>query len=438
MNSNYTETSPKPLIHNPTERIIGLFEQYVVPTYKRFPLVFERGSGPYLWDIEGRRFLDLGGGIAVNLLGHAHPKIIETVVQQTKRLLHVSNYYYCEVQARLAQELCQRIGPGKVFFCNSGAEANETLFKLARKWGAKEGRFEIISAYNSFHGRTLAGIAATGQEKVKKGFEPMPTGFRHVPFNDLEAIEQAISPATVAIIIEGIQGEGGINIAEPEFLIGLRKLCDEYKLLLLMDEVQCGQYRTGMFHSYQRILEKQSYNFIPDGVSMAKGLGNGFPIGAVWIRAPYADVLGPGSHGNTFGGNPLACAVALSVLEVISQEHLDQNARMLGTYALDRLQRLAYNFPQIIQNVRGLGLMIGIELSTEDRCPIFKLQSSTPPSIQFIERLHQYGVLAIPAGSYVIRLLPPLNITQPQLDEGLQAIEEVVKELASQLTKRTI
>jgi len=419
-----------PKVQDPAQRVQSLFEKYVVPSYSRFPLVFTHGTGPYLWDTNGRRYLDLGSGIAVNSLGHAHPRIVEVLHQQAEQVIHISNLYYHESQGRLAQALCQRIGPGKVFFCNSGAEANEALFKLARKYGSEEGRFEILTTLNSFHGRTLAGIAATGQSKVKKGFEPLPQGFRHVPFNDLNAIEEALSPATVAVLIEGIQGEGGIHVADPDYLIGLRKLCDKHGLLLLMDEVQCGQYRTGRFHSYQRILEDEEVAFLPDGVAMAKGLGGGIPIGAVWIREPYADLLGPGSHGSTFGGNPLACTVALEVLKVIEEENLAENVRALGAEARKRLIQLSRKFSNVILDVRGLGFMIGIELAPAAQIPGFARQPDRPASLQLVERLHQAGVLTIPAGKQVVRLLPPLNLTKPQLEEGLIAIESVVGQIA--------
>src|SRR5579862_1305758 len=268
--------SPPPLVHNQYESVRQLFSQNVVPSYGRFDLVLSHGAGSYVFDVAGKRYLDLGGGIAVNCLGNAHPAITEALVEQSKKLIHVSNLYFTEPQGRLASELVKRIGDGKVFFCNSGAEANEGLFKLARKFGHDEGRFEILTAANSFHGRTLAGIAATGQDKVKKGFEPMTPGFRHIPFNDLEAARNAISPATAAILIEGVQGEGGVLPATPEYLLGLRALCDEKKLLLLMDEVQCGYYRSGKFLSFQRILEgtiptsglrPPTSDFLPDGVS---------------------------------------------------------------------------------------------------------------------------------------------------------------------------
>src|SRR5512136_639338 len=247
--------SPPPIVRNDVAAVQALFQQNVVPSYGRFDIVLSHGSGSYLYDVTGRRYLDLGSGIAVSSLGHAHPAITEALVEQSRKLIHASNFYYHEPQGRLAQALVSLIGPGKCFFANSGAEANEGLFKLARKFGHAEGRFEILTALNSFHGRTLAGIAATGQDKVKRGFEPMTPGFRHVPYNDLAAMRAAISPATVAILIEGIQGEGGVTPATPEYLLGLRQLCDEKTLLLLMDGVQDGHYRTGKFQCFQKILE---------------------------------------------------------------------------------------------------------------------------------------------------------------------------------------
>ena len=325
---------PPPIIHNQFESVRELFGRYVVPSYGRFELAFSRGACSYVWDVSGRRYLDLAGGIAVNVLGHSNPEITQALVEQSQTLVHTSNLYYHEPQGRLAQRVVQHLAPGKVFFSNSGAEANEGLFKLARKFGHDEGRFEIITAFNSFHGRTLAGISATGQEKVKKGFEPLAPGFRHVPFNDLNALRDALSPATVAVLIEGIQGEGGITPATPDYLLGLRQLCTEKKLLLFMDAVQDGHFRSGRFQSFQRLLEKApgAEGFLPDGLSMAKSLGGGFPIGAFWVRDCYADLLGPGTHATTFGGTPLGCAVALKIFEVIEREGLAENARHLGQF----------------------------------------------------------------------------------------------------------
>jgi acetylornithine aminotransferase/acetylornithine/N-succinyldiaminopimelate aminotransferase len=382
-----------------------------------------------LFDVNGKRYLDLGGGIAVCALGHAHPAITEALVEQSKKLVHISNLYYSEQQGRLAQSLVSLIAPGKMFFCNSGAEANEGLFKLARKFGHDEGRFEILTAVNSFHGRTLAGISATGQDKVKKGFEPMVAGFRHVPYNDLAAMRAALSPATVAIMIEGVQGEGGITPASPAYLLGLRALCDEKKLLLLMDGVQCGHFRTGRFQSFQRILEGVSGGdkFLPDGVAMAKSLGGGFPMGAFWVRAPHADLLGAGTHGTTYGGTPLACAVALKVLEVIEREKLADNARVTGEFLKNEIARLAKTYSGVVKSARGMGLMLGIELA--ENIPAFA-GNEKAPALQFVNRLHEAGVLTIPSGSQIARLLPALNLTRSEAGEGIGIIESVVKQLA--------
>ncbi len=436
-------SSPPPLVHNQFESVRELFSKNVVPSYGRFDLVFSHGAGSYLFDIAGKRYLDLGAGIAVCCLGHAHPAITEALVEQSKKLIHVSNLYFTEPQGRLAAELVKRIGPGKCFFSNSGAEANEGLFKLARKFGHAEGRFEILTAVNSFHGRTLAGIAATGQDKVKKGFEPATPGFRHIPFNDLAAARNAISPATVAIMMEGVQGEGGVTPATPEYLLGLRALCDEKKLLLFMDGVQCGHYRTGRFQSFQRILENVGQasslsgtnrqdacsTFLPDGVSMAKSLGGGFPIGAFWVRAPYADLLGPGTHASTFGGTPLACAVALKVFEVIERERLDEQARKLGKWFKDELERLATKYPQVVKRGRGLGFILGLELVEKEKIPAFAKSDKTA-ALQFVNRLHEAGVLTIPAGTQIVRLLPPLNLKPQEAGEGIAKIEEIIKSLA--------
>ncbi len=420
--------SPPPLVHSQYESVRELFNQNVVPSYGRFDLVFSHGAGSYLFDVAGKRYLDLGAGIAVCCLGHAHPAITEALVEQSRKLIHVSNQYFTEPQGRLAAELVKRLGAGKCFFANSGAEANEGLFKLARKFGHDEGRFEILTATNSFHGRTLAGIAATGQDKVKKGFEPATPGFRHIPFNDLAAARNAISPATVAILMEGVQGEGGVTPATPEYLLGLRTLCDEKKLLLFLDGVQCGHYRTGRFQSFQRILENVSggEKFLPDGVSMAKSLGGGFPIGAFWLRAPYADLLGPGTHATTFGGTPLACAVALKVLEVIERERLDEQARKLGEWFKRELERLAATYPQVVKRGRGLGFILGLELVEKEKIPAFARSDKTA-ALQFVNRLHEIGVLTIPAGTQIVRLLPPLNLKRQEAGEGISKIEEVIK-----------
>jgi len=422
--------TPPPIVRNQFESVRELFSKYVVPSYGRFELALSHGTGSQLYDVSGRRYLDLGGGIAVCALGHAHPAITEALVEQSKKLVHVSNLYYQEPQGRLAQALVQNLGSGKIFFSNSGGEANEGLFKLARKFGHDQGRFEIITAINSFHGRTLAGISATGQDKVKKGFEPMTPGFRHVPYNDLAAMRAAISPATVAIMIEGIQGEGGVTPATPEYLLGLRQLCDEKKLLLLMDSVQCGHFRSGKFQSFQRVLEgvNGAGSFLPDGVSMAKSLGGGFPMGAFWVRAPYADLLGAGTHGTTYGGSPLACAVGLKVLEVIQREKLADNARNTGELLKQGLLQLAATYPNVLKTVRGLGLMLGVELAPN--IPALTVEGKLPAAL-LVTRLQEAGLLVIPAGANVLRFLPALNLSRAEALEGLQIFESVIAKLAA-------
>ena len=455
-------SSPPPIIRNQFETIRELFSKNVVPSYGRFDLAFSHGAGSHLFDVNGRRYLDFGGGIAVCALGHAHPAITEALVEQSRKLIHTSNFYYHEPQGRLAQALVKLIGPGKLFVCNSGAEANEGLFKLARKFGHDEGRFEILTATNSFHGRTLAGISATGQDKVKKGFEPMVPGFRQVSYNDLDSMRAAISPATAAILVEGIQGEGGVTPATPEYLLGLRQLCDEKKLLLLMDSVQCGHFRSGRFQSYQRILENvaQAFQpasgggnpaarnselgssenpqtgmsapqgFLPDGISMAKSLGGGFPMGAFWVRSPFADLLSAGTHGTTYGGSPLACAVALKVLEVIEREQLEKNARDVGEFLKSGLLELKRRHPAVIREARGLGLMLGLELSP-DLAGRMPGDPGKSVAVRFTNLLHAAGLLVIPAGKLIIRLLPALNLQRTEAEEGLKVLETVVARLGA-------
>lgn len=422
---------PPPIIRNEFESIRELFQKHVVPSYGRFDLALSHGAGSYVWDCRGRRYLDLGGGIAVCSLGHANPEITEALIEQSKKLVHVSNLYYQEPQGRLAQRLAGKLGSGKFFFCNSGAEANEGLYKLARKFGHDQGRYEILTAFNSFHGRTMAGISATGQDKVKKGFEPLVPGFRHVPFNDLEAVQNAISPATIAVLIEGIQGEGGITPARADYLLGLRELCDRNGMLLLMDGVQCGHFRSGRFQSFQRILEDSpaGAGFLPDGISMAKSIAGGFPMGAFWVAERHGNILGPGTHGTTYGGTPLACAVALKVLEVIERDRLEDNARQTGDFLLAELNRLAAKHPGVLKGARGLGLMIGLELHDKTAIPAFAAQDK-PASLQMVNRMHEAGVLTIPSGNQVIRLLPPLNLSKTQAAEGIQILESVISSLA--------
>lgn len=400
-----------------------LYRDYVMPTYGRFDLALTRGEGSRVCDEEGKSYLDFGAGIAVCSLGHAHPKLAAALAAQASTLLHVSNLYLTRPQGELAKLIVDLVGlGGKVFLCNSGAEANEGLYKLARKFGAPTGRHEIITFDNSFHGRTLGGISATGQEKVKTGFSPLVQGFTHVPFNDLAAVESAITPKTIAILVEPVQGEGGINAATPEFLSGLRALCDRHDLLLMFDEVQCGFGRTGDWCAWRTIV---SSGIEPDAVSWAKGIAGGVPLGAFWAgtrataSVPLCDLLGAGTHGTTYGGNPLAAVAGLTVLRAIGEEGLLENARILGDHLMASLA--AMDLPSI-RLVRGVGLMIGIELNDlPDPSGAGGL-----PSILMTKALMAEGLLVIPSGERTIRLLPPLNITRAEADEALSILRKVL------------
>lgn len=415
-----------------------LFAEYVVPNYGRYDVVFVRGEGSRVWDENGKAYLDFGAGIAVSTLGHGHPRMVEALTSQGSRLIHTSNLYYTRPQGELARRLVNLVGrPGKVFFSNSGAEANEALIKVARKVGnechratADEApRHEIITFHRSFHGRTMAGISATAQEKVKAGFAPLLPGFRHVPYNDINAVREAIGPQTVAVLAEVVQGEGGIHVATPEFLIGLRGLCDEHQLLLMFDEIQCGLGRVGAWCAWNRIAPE----VVPDAVSWAKGIGGGFPLGASWFSAKalkkrdgreiaLCDLLQPGSHGTTFGGTPLACSVSLAVLQTIEDEDLLGNANRLGAYVAELLRKV-----DGIREVRGFGLMLGLEL--DDRFHRLGQSGGTQPSQVVVTRLLANGLLTAPAGPTVIRLLPPLNVRQDEIDQAVDIIDRTLREL---------
>ena len=403
-------------------------DDFVIPTYARFDLAFTHGEGSHLYDAAGKRYLDLGTGIATACLGHGNLEIATALAEQAGKLTHVSNLYYTEPQGLLAEKLVGHAGgSGKVFFCNSGAEANETLYKLARLHGEAKGKFEILTTTDSFHGRTLAGIAATGQKKVKEGFAPAVEGFSHVPFGDLNAMREAIKPAIGGILVEPIQGESGIHSATPEYLLGLQQLCQEHNLLLLLDEVQCGHFRTGKFYGWQTIMAPHP-DFAPDACSMAKSLAGGLPMGAIWASKPLQDLLGPGKHGTTFGGTPLICAGALKALEIIERDGLAQNAAKLGAYLKEQIEELITNYPGVLKGVRGVGLMIGVVLTGDITAFV---ESKRPASVQMVQRLHDAGLLTIPAGADVFRLLPALNLTKEDADEGLALIESVIKELVS-------
>lgn len=378
-----------------------LHGRFVMPTYAP-GLTLVRGSGVSVWDDTGKEYLDFMAGIAVNNVGHCHPAVVAAIQKQAGILMHCSNLFHNELQPRLAQKLSEITLGGKIFFCNSGAEANETLFKLARKWGSLDGRFEIVTMKNSFHGRTLATMTATGQTKYQKGFEPLMPGFVHAAFNDLDSVRAAITPVTVAILCEAVQGEGGIVPATPEFMAGLRALCDEKKLLLFFDEVQAGIGRTGQWFGFQ------NYGIRPDGFSMAKALGGGFPIGAVAVTPELSNVFQPGNHASTFGGTPLACAAALAVLETIEKEHLLEHTVQMGSLFMEGLSTLAQKHT-CIQTVRGVGLMIGAVLNI--------------PAKPVEAKLRENGLLCIATGDYVLRFVPPLVVSAAQIHQALDILD---------------
>lgn len=386
-----------------------LYQQYVMKNYGTAPLTLVRGEGCQVWDDQGRRYLDFTSGIAVSALGHAHPALVKALQEQAAGLGHVSNLFRHPFQGELARKLVEQAGPGRVLFVNSGAEANEALLKLARLHGQKkageEGKvFHVIAAENAFHGRTFGGMSATPQAKIQKGFAPLVPGFSFGRLNDLESFRRAITPQTAAIFVESIQGEGGINCCTVPFLQGLRKLCDEHGLMLLLDEVQCGIGRTGDFFAFQ------SSGVLPDAIGMAKGLGGGVPIGAIWVRDTFADLFTPGSHGTTFGGTPLVCAAALAVLETLQKENLLTRVREQSARVMPRLNALQSQFSDRIKEIRGRGYMIGIALH-EDPIPLWT-------------KLRELGLLVPMAGGQVIRLLPPLIAGANEWNEALDLLEK--------------
>ncbi|MCB1230478.1 MAG: acetylornithine transaminase [Verrucomicrobiae bacterium] len=404
--------------------------------YGRFPLAFSRGEGSWIWDESGKRYLDFATGIAVCSIGHCHPAMQRALREQSAKLIHCSNLYQIREQAELAQFIVERVvkQPGRVFFCNSGAEANDSLIKLARKFGhdsaAQHGgelRNEVITCTNSFHGRTLGGIAATGQDKVKHGFTPLLEGFKHVPFNDSEALRAAVGPKTSAILFEVVQGEGGINVVSQEFLKTVEELRREHNLLVMLDEVQCGFGRTGRWNAWETAMRGADWTFEPDAVSWAKGMGGGFPIGGIWASERLApggvdfrvcDILGPGTHGSTFGGTPLGSVVSLSVLKTIESENLIENADRLG--ALIRSTVTGWEHP-LIREVRGLGLLIGFAIDPDAlaaKVPAFAASGQTP-SLFVVNRLIEAGMLTVPAGPGVVRWLPPLNVSEDEVAHAL-------------------
>ncbi len=386
-------------------------EKHIATTYGRYPLVAVRGEGCRLWDADGRCYLDFLAGVAVNNLGHCHPKVVAALQRQAATLLHCSNYYHIPSQIELAELLCAHSFGDRVFFCNSGAEANEAALKLARKYSAErhgENRYEVITALASFHGRTIGTISATGQEKVKTGFAPMLAGFRYVPFGDAGALEAAVTPNTCAVLLEPVQGEGGVNVPAAGYLQQVREICNRHGLLLIYDEVQVGCGRTGHLFAYQHD------GVAPDIMTLAKALAGGPPIGAMVATEKVAASFGPGSHGSTFGGNPLVTAAAVAAIRVLLEDGVLDNCRAMGDYLRRRLEEMQqrYNF---IKEVRGRGLMLGMELTVQGGDIV----------VDALER----GLLLNCTVGNVLRFVPPLIVTREELDEGLAILDGILKEM---------
>ena len=385
-----------------TAEIKDMATKYVINTYGERQIAIVRGEGPYVWDADGKKYLDFVAGISTVNVGHCHPNVVEAIIRQARKLMHVSNLYYIEPQAELAKRLVELSFANKCFFCNSGAEANEAAIKLARKHSG-QGKYEIITMLQSFHGRTIATVTATGQEKYHKGFEPLAPGFKYVPFNDLKATEAAITDNTCAIMVEPIQVEGGINMPDDGYLSGLRSLCDKHNLLLIFDEVQTAMGRLGTLFGYE------SYGVEPDIITMAKALGGGAPIGCMATKDSIAESLIPGSHASTFGGNPLVCAAALASLNTIVDEKLPENAQRIGAYLTEKFLALKEKYP-VIKEVRGRGLVIGVELNVEGKDMVSECMAA--------------GLILNCIGPSVIRIVPPLNITEEHADEALAILEK--------------
>lgn len=393
-----------------TDELLKDSKKYLMNTYNRFPVALVKGRGMRVSDADGKEYLDFMAGIAVNNLGHCHPKVTVTIQKQAQRLLHVSNYFQIEPQIRLAKLLTQHSFAGKVFFCNSGAEANEAAIKLARRYSKERygaHKHGIITALGSFHGRTMGAITATGQEKFHKGFEPLVPGFSYVPFNDINALAAAVNDDTCAILLEPVQGEGGVVMPDPGYFKEVRKLCDEKGLLLIFDEVQTGVGRTGRLFAYEH------FGITPDIMTLAKALGNGVPIGAMLATDEAAKGFVPGNHASTFGGNPLACSAALTTLETILEDGLllDQCRRM-GNYLMDRLARLSKKRP-VIRDVRGIGLLVGAELAIE--------------GAEIVKKCLDKGVIINCTAGNVLRFVPPLIVTEHEIDILIDILDEVLE-----------
>jgi acetylornithine/N-succinyldiaminopimelate aminotransferase len=378
------------------------------PNYARFPITLVKGEGSKLWDDQGKQYLDFASGLAVTNLGHAPQRVKEKLIAQLDQLWHVSNLFSIPNQEQLARLLTDNSCADRAFFCNSGAEANEAAIKLARRYNHKilgKNRYEIITFHQSFHGRTLATLTATGQDKVKEGFTPLPEGFVTVAFNDADALRGAINDKTCAIMLEMVQGEGGVNPASHQFVQEVEKLCKQHDLLLIVDEIQTGMGRTGKLFAYEH------YGIKPDIFTLAKGLGSGFPIGAMLGKEKLAEAFAAGSHGTTFGGNPLATAVGIATTEIIINDNLSQRAAEMGQYAVDRLNELLRDNP-LVEQVRGLGLMIGIQCAQ--------------PVADLVVQAHSAGLLIVSAGPQVIRLVPNLLVTREELEEGIRILGEIL------------
>lgn len=390
-----------------TKELIEQSSKYICFTYNRYPLVLAKGKGCKVWDVDGKEYLDFVAGLAVLNLGHCHPGVVAAIKEQAEKLIHVSNYYHNEPMIKLARLLCENSFAEKVFFCNSGAEANEAAIKLARKY-AKEnmgaGKFEIITMQKSFHGRTMATITATGQERFHKGFEPLLPGFKYVPYNDLKAVGNALTENTCAIMLEPVQGEGGVNVPSRGYIQGLRKLCDEKGLLLILDEVQTGIGRTGKLFAYEH------FGIEPDIMTLAKGLANGVPVGAMLTKDKFAGAFVPGAHASTFGGNPLATTAAISVIETIKKEKVLENCTIVGGYLLNRLKELMNSF-DFITDVRGLGLLIGMELTFD--------------AGDIVKNCMDKGLLINYTNGNILRFIPPLIVTENEVDVLVKTLEDI-------------
>ena len=393
-----------------SQAIIDLFDEHVIPNYRRYPVALVRGEGSHVWDADGKRYLDLFPGWGCNILGYSPPAVVKAIQEQAAKLIHVPNTWFTEEQGRFAEFLCTR-GFGKAFFCNSGAEANEAAIKLARLHGSAKGRYRIITFEHGFHGRTFGALTATAQPKYHEGLGPLLAGFRYSKMNDLEGVRSLIDNETCGIMIEPVQGEGGVRIPDPEFLQGLRDLCDEHGLLLIFDEVQTGMGRTGTWFGYQQT------GVQPDVITMAKGLAAGVACGAMICRDEFAADLKPGMHASTFGGNSLAMAAGLATGETIEREGILEHVQQLAEEVRAHLEILQQRLP-IIREIRICGMMIGIDLSI--------------PSTPAVEKCMERGVLINATNNTVVRLLPALNVTSEELMEGLQVIAEVLEEMANE------